>query len=137
MKHRTTAFLVFLFVALLAPMVHADDPARRVTLRVMEPVEIPGHILQPGRYDLTLWDASNGVNFVRVSCHDQRCQYGWFAVEPVERRKAGDAEVDVAEPVGKDMERITEWFYPGEKEGYAFVYERHHKHWEQAAPSAQ
>ena len=139
MKKRNMAFVSLLFAALLVTAARADNPAHRVILNVLQPVEIPGHVLQPGRYDLTLWDTSNGINLVRVSCHDQKCQYGWFPVTPVERKSAdGTSRVDVEEPAGTSMERIKDWFPEGERDGYAFEYARHRRHWEQEpSPGSQ
>ena len=137
MKKIWIAMVSLLCTPLLVTAARADDLAHRIILTVRQPVEIPGHVLPPGRYDLTLWDPSNGPNFVRISCHDQNCQYGWFQVNPVERRLTSNtSRVDLEEPAGESMERIKDWFYPGDTEGHAFVY-AHSRQFEQSAQSGQ
>jgi len=90
-----------------------------LTVTVARPVQIPGHVLQPGQYSFRLIDSDNAVAVSRL---DGSKFYGNYFIIPTSRDRAGDGAVYTQESQGGGFDRIASWYYPGELNGYSFIY---------------
>ena len=103
----------------------ADQWNQEVTLTFSNPVQIPGHVLEPGTYvfELGLGNTSQYENIVRVYNKSKDHLYGMFLTIPDYRlTRTNKVVLEFAErPVGSP-EAIYAWFYPDHKTGHEFVY---------------
>ena len=128
----TTKFSRFLLMACMALVgltmktARADEWNKEIDFKFSEPVQVPGKVLQPGKYVFRLADSSSNRNIVQIFSVDDRGRQNFVAmIETVpdflmqtpdkplvrfEERHAGDAEA------------IKSWFYPGDNYGWHFVY---------------
>lgn len=84
-------------------------------------VDIPGYLLAPGKYKFEFTDLEHDV--LRVSTADGSRQIGFFEVVPIWRRhRTESAKLDLSTPANGSVERIRDFFYPGERTGHKFVY---------------
>jgi hypothetical protein len=86
-------------------------------VKVTEPVQIPGALLQPGTYDFRLVNLDNEVAVSNASRF-----YGVHFVIPAYRRDATADGVALVQKTAGGADRITSWFFPGQSQGYAFLY---------------
>ncbi len=114
------AFCVALFAAIHTPAAWAinDGPTMWITIK-NGPVEIPGRVLGPGRYEFTYVDVYRQVVDVRSA---DGAQIGFFEMKPADREyKTDKAKVDLTRVPGSP-DRIKDFFFGGEAEGSAFIY---------------
>jgi hypothetical protein len=109
----------------LANPARAGEWNQQVTLTFSNPVEIPGHVLEPGTYvfELGLGNTSQYEHIVRVYNKSKDHLYGMFMTIPDHRlTRTNKPVLEFAEsPVGSP-EAIYAWFYPEDKTGHEFVY---------------
>ncbi|MGE5205748.1 MAG: hypothetical protein ACM3PW_09030 [Chlamydiota bacterium] len=114
------AFGILLAGTVLAPQALANTGNKRMTLTINHPVEIPGCVLTPGRYDLQLMHF--GGNVAGVWNASGNHFYGMIPTTPVSRvRGINHTRVDLSKPQD-GIARIKDFFYPGDDYGYRFVY---------------
>ena len=103
----------------------ADEANKRIDFQFSAPVQIPGHVLAPGKYVFQLVDDSD-LNLVHVFSEDANGNESLVATlstipdyisntpdKPLihfEERRAGAPEA------------IHSWFYPGENTGWEIIY---------------
>ena len=113
------AFSILLAGTVLAPNALANAGSKEVLLTIHHPIEIPGRVLQPGRYDVQLLHFGGSV--AGVWSANRKKFYGLAPTTPVSRvRGINHPRVDVSRYEG--MARIKDWFYPGDDYGFRFVY---------------
>lgn len=104
----------------------ADEWNKEMILRFNAPVQVPGKVLQPGKYVFRLADGNSNRNVVQIFSMDDNGRQNFVAIintvpdflaqtpdKPIiqfEERHIGDAEA------------IKSWFYPGDNYGWHFVY---------------
>jgi hypothetical protein len=86
-------------------------------VKVTEPVQIPGALLQPGTYNFRLMNLDNEVAVSNASR-----SYGVHFVIPAYRRDAAADGIAFVQKTANGADRITSWFFPGQSQGYAFLY---------------
>ena len=115
-----------LLCAVFSPTARADAWNEKTVVTVHAPVEIPGHVLTPGKYIFELADANSDRNIVEV-WNQYRTRL--IAIElaiPTYRLNAPGRSVIRPEERRKDNpEAIKKWFYPGDNYGQEFVYQYH------------
>ena len=108
----------------------ADEYDKETILTFNEPVEIPGHVLQAGSYVFKLADSDSNRDIVQVFTDDQKHLIATIPALPDSRPEPADNTIVTFEerPSGSP-EAVHSWFYPGDTEGFEFVYpnseERH------------
>lgn len=104
----------------------ADERDKRTTMSFNQPVEVPGHVLIPGRYVFQLADLQADRNVVQVFSEDHRGMDHLvtmsFAVPDYRLNVTSDPVVTFEERHADSPEAIHSWFYPGEHDGWQFVY---------------
>lgn len=101
----------------------ADAWNQKTDMTFSAPVEIPGHVLEPGTYVFKIVDASTDRNIVEVYDKKETHWYGTFLTVPDYRlRPVGKAILTFDERAPGSPEAIQAWFYPGDTYGHVFVY---------------
>jgi len=102
----------------------ADQWNQELTLTFDNPVEIPGHVLEPGTYVFKLGtgNTSNDENIVRVYNKGENHLYGLFLTIPDHRLTRSTKPVLEFEKSAAGPEALYAWFYPDDKTGHEFVY---------------
>lgn len=112
---------ILLLGAVLAPQARADEGNNEILFTVNQPVEIPGRVLGPGRYELKLLGFGDTVAGV-WSAHGQQF-YGLVSTTPVSRTHGiSRLRIDLSKPHAGQLARIKDWYYPGDHYGYRLVY---------------
>src|SRR5579864_1548065 len=108
------AFSILLVGTVLAPNALASVGNKEVLFTLHQPVEIPGRVLNPGRYDLRLLQF--GGNVAGVWSANGEKFYGMIPTTPVSRVGGiTHPRMDIGHYDG--MARIKDWFYPGDDYG--------------------
>jgi hypothetical protein len=121
-KNIIAVLAVFLAVQLSVPVL-AQQPGD-INVYIAKEVAVPGHLLTPGDYVFRrissadthifgIWssDGSEFVGFVHV-----------IGVERPDDRR--DTEIDVSDEDEAGVRRIEAWYWPGERDGYQFIYSK-------------
>jgi hypothetical protein len=109
-----------LFGTLFSTPARADEANREIHFTINEPIEIPGVVLPAGSYDLKLEGFGSTVAGV-WNIRGNRF-YGFFDTIPVDRVHSSRTKVDLSESIKGAPERLTAWFYPGDKQGNEILY---------------
>ena len=129
MTNKFTRFLLIACMALIGlsmKTAQADEWNKEMSFKFSAPVQVPGKVLQPGKYVFRLADSDSNRNVVQIFSVDESGRQNFVAMietvpdflmqtpdKPIvqfEERHIGDAEA------------IKSWFYPGDNYGWHFVY---------------
>jgi hypothetical protein len=116
-------------VALAASMsvVHADAWDKKTTISFSQPVEVPGAILQPGKYVMRLVDSQSDRHVVQFTNERQNHVYATTIAVPAYRTQVtGRTVITFHEAAAGQPEPIRNWYYPGDNFGQEFVYSKQH-----------
>jgi hypothetical protein len=109
---------------LIAPaVVHADTWDKKTTVNFSQPVEVPGYVLQPGKYVMKLVNLPADRHVVQFTNERENHVYASAQAVPAYRMEVSDKTVITfyEAPAGQP-EPIRTWFYPGDNFGQEFVY---------------
>jgi hypothetical protein len=121
----TSLFVLAVFVSSLTPDARADEWNKKTTVRLSEPVEIPGQVLGAGTYVFKLLDSSSNRNIVQVFNRDENHLYATILAIPDYRlMPTGKTVITFEERAAGSPQAIRAWFYPGDNYGQEFVYPR-------------
>ena len=129
MKRRHIYSLPFAAVALAASLsvVHADTWDKKTIVSFSQPVEVPGAILQPGKYVMKLVDSQSDRHVVQFTNERQNHVYATTMAVPAYRTQVtGRTVITFYEAAAGQAEPIRNWFYPGDNFGQEFVYPKEH-----------
>jgi hypothetical protein len=117
-------FCLALFGALFVPSARADEANQEMIMTIKKgALEVPGRVLQPGKYDLRFADIDQHV--LEITTADGREPIGFFEVIPTSRlHRTDNVRLDLSEPAPGSVTRLTDFFYPDMKTGYKFEYPR-------------
>jgi hypothetical protein len=106
--------------------VMADDFNKKTELQFSEPVQIPGHVLAPGKYVFELLDSTVDPNTVQVFAMDSDGNRSlvatFFAIPDYTPNTPYKTIIRFKERASGTPEAIHSWFYPGDNTGWEFVY---------------
>ena len=129
MTLKYSRFLLTASVALIglsATTARADDWDKKMVLRVTEPIQVPGKVLQPGKYIFRLADSESNRNIVQIFSVDENGHQDFvstiLAVPDFRLKTPDKPTVQLEERHLGDPEAIKSWFYPGDNYGWHFVY---------------
>lgn len=124
-RWKTLAFATC-FVSLglsLAPSAKADEWDKRTVLTVNEPLQIPDHILQPGKYVIKLMDSDADRHIVQVFNGDETHLITTILAIPNYRlTPTGKTVFTYWETPAGQPPALRAWFYPGDLYGQEFAY---------------
>lgn len=107
----------------VAPRARADEMNKETIFTFKEPIEVPGRVLPPGKYDFKLLDAVSDRDIVEVYNADQTHLIALFMGIPDYRSNTpGKTIVTFEERKTSAPEALKTWFYPGDNYGLEFVY---------------
>lgn len=128
----TIKFSRFLLVACMALIgfsiktAKADEWDKETTLKFSEPVQVPGKVLQPGKYVFRLADSPSNRNIVQIFSVDDSGRQNFVAtiqtIPDFLLQTPDKPIVQFEERHIGDPEAIKSWFYPGDNYGWEFVY---------------
>lgn len=105
----------------------ADETNKRIEFQFSAPVQIPGHVLAPGKYVFELMDGTVDRNTVEVfkdSDGRESLIATLFAIPDFISNAPDKPTIHFEERSAAFPEAIHSWFYPGEETGWEFVYRK-------------
>lgn len=110
-------------MSVLAPSMSASVWDKRTTVTFSGAVEVPGTVLQPGRYIMKLVDSPSDRHIVQFSNERENHVFATVLAIPAWRENPSDKTIFTfyEAPVGEPQAMRT-WFYPGDNTGEEFVY---------------
>lgn len=119
-------------LALLGPDSSAQPVNKKTVLNVLERTEVPGAVLEPGKYVVKLVDSDANRHIVRFLNESEDRVFSTALAIPNYRLTATDeTEFSYYERPAGQPPALRAWFYPGNVVGQEFVYPKR-----QAAPIA-
>jgi hypothetical protein len=109
--------------AMLAPNALADQWNKKTILTVNEPIQVPGSVLQPGKYVMMLMDSPSNRHVVQIYNADQSHIITTILALPNYRlQPTGRTEFSFWETPPGQPRALRAWFYPGDNFGQEFAY---------------
>jgi len=107
----------------LVPDARADAWNKKTIVDFSRPVEVPGAVLQPGKYVMKLVDSQSDRHIVQFSNERENQVYATVLAIPAYRlQPTGKTVITFYEMPGGQPEAIRTWFYPGDNFGQEFAY---------------
>ena len=104
----------------------ADESNKKTTFEFSGPVEIPGKVLDPGKYVFELPNDQSDRNIVQVFSEDSNGKESLVAtIQTVPDYVSNTPDkplIHFEERPSGSPEAIHSWFYPGDNTGWEFVY---------------
>ncbi len=118
------AFCFILIASVMAPVSKAQNGDRKTVVTFSEPIEIPGNIiLPPGTYFFKLLNQDSGRWVVQIFDEHQTKTFATLiTIEDFRYHPTNQVVMNFTERAEGAPPAIKEWFFPGEKQGRAFVY---------------
>lgn len=105
----------------------ADAWDKKTTVSFSQPVEVPGYVLQPGKYVMKLVDLPADRHVVQFMNERQSHVYAAAMAIPAYRTEVSDRTViTFYEARSGQPEPMRYWYYPGDNFGQEFVYPKEH-----------
>ena len=126
MKHfsiaRAAAFGVLAIMSFPAASV-ADDYDKKTIITITEPLEVPGIVLQPGKYVFKLLNSSSNRHIVEVMNERMDHLYALtFTAAARKIQQKGRTVLTYYEGKGSQPRALRQWYWPGELDGQEFLY---------------
>jgi hypothetical protein len=121
------AFGVVVALAASTAVARADAWDKKTTVSFSQAVEVPGSVLQPGRYVMKLVDIPSDRHVVQFMNERENHVYAAAITIPAYRAEVTDKTViGFYEARAGVPEPIHYWYYPGDNFGQEFVYPKDH-----------
>jgi hypothetical protein len=96
---------------------------KRTILTVHQPIEVPGAVLEPGKYVMKLVDSPSNRHIVQfMNDREDRVLSTVLAIPNYRMQPSGDTQLSFYEMPAGQPEALRAWFYPGDNYGQEFVY---------------
>ena len=129
MTIKNSRFMLIACMALIGSSIkpaRADQWDKKTILNFSAPVQIPGRVLQPGKYVFRLVNSNSDRNIVQVFSVDDQGRQDFvttiLAVPDFRPQTPEKPIIQFEERHIGDPEAISSWFYPGDNYGWHFVY---------------
>jgi hypothetical protein len=117
------AGVVTLAALSLAPAALADQWNKRTLLTVKEPIQVPGKVLQPGKYVMRLLESQSNRHVVQIfNERENQLQTTVIAIPNYRLQPSGKTEFQWWETPAGQPKALRAWFYPGDNFGQEFAY---------------
>jgi len=101
----------------------ADQWNKKTYLTVSEPIQVPGKVLQPGRYVMRLLDSPSNRHIVQIyNDREDQLQTTVLAIPNYRLQPTGKTEFQWWETPAGQPKAMRAWFYPGDNFGQEFAY---------------
>jgi hypothetical protein len=112
-------------VTLYASTAQAQPEDKRTYFTFSSAIALPGVTLPAGRYIFHIVDTTTSRKVIQVLSDDGKKPYAMMNTIPDSRREpAKDATVAFYETARGTPAAVKSWWYPGERDGYQFIYAR-------------
>lgn len=107
----------------IAPQARADVWNKKTILTVNEAIQVPGKVLQPGKYVMKLLDSPSNRHIVQIYNEDEtQLQTTVLALPNYRLQPTGETRFTFWETVAGEPKPLRSWFYPGDNFGQEFAY---------------
>jgi len=101
----------------------ADQWNKRTIITVGEPIQVPGKVLQPGKYVMRLMDSPSNRHIVQIfNEREDQLQTTILAIPNYRLQPTGNTEFQFWETPAGQPRAMRAWFYPGDNFGQEFAY---------------
>jgi hypothetical protein len=105
------------------PGAMADQWNKKTIITVNEPVQVPGKVLQPGKYVMKLMDSQSNRHIVQIfNEREDQLQTTVLAIPNYRLQPTGKTEFQWWETPAGQPKAMRAWFYPGDNFGQEFAY---------------
>jgi len=120
---------------MLAPRTgRADDYDKKTIITLDQPTEVPGIVLEPGRYVLKLLNSSSNRHIAEIMNERMDHLYALtFTVAAEKTEQSGKTVLTFYEGSQDHPQAMRKWFWPGDTIGQQFVYPKEHLEMRQGA----
>jgi hypothetical protein len=106
-----------------APSAAADTWNKKTILTVNETIQVPGKVLQPGKYVMKLMDSPSNRHVVQIfNEREDQLQTTILAIPNYRLQPTGKTEFQWWETPAGQPKALRAWFYPGDNFGQEFAY---------------
>jgi len=124
---RINPVLLTLSLLIVPTVVHADAWDKKTTVNFSQPVEVPGYVLQPGKYVMKLVTLPADRHVVQFTNERENHVYATTQAIPAYRNEvSAKTVITFYEVPAGQPEAIKNWYYPGDNFGQEFVYPKGH-----------
>jgi len=103
--------------------VMADTWNKKTVITISEAVQVPGAILQPGKYVMKLLDSPSNRHIVQIFNEaEDKLQTTILAIPNYRLQPTGDTRFQWWETPAGQPKAMRAWFYPGDNFGQEFAY---------------
>jgi hypothetical protein len=107
----------------LTPDASADQWNKKTYITVNEAIQVPGKVLQPGKYVMRLLDSPSNRHIVQIfNEREDQLQTTVLAIPNYRLQPTGKTEFQWWETPAGQPRAIRAWFYPGDNFGQEFAY---------------
>jgi hypothetical protein len=107
----------------LVPSAMADQWNKKTIITINEPIQVPGKVLQPGKYVMKLLDSPANRHVVQIfNEREDQLQTTVLAIPNYRLQPTGDTEFQWWETPAGQPKAMRAWFYPGDNFGQEFAY---------------
>jgi hypothetical protein len=108
---------------MVMPNALADQWNKKTILTVNEPIQVPGKVLQPGKYVMKLLDSPSNRHIVQIfNDREDQLQTTVLAIPNYRLQPTGKTEFQWWEVPAGQPKALRAWFYPGDNFGQEFAY---------------
>jgi hypothetical protein len=109
--------------AAFLPTARADEWNKRTILTVNEPIQVPGQVIEPGKYVMKLLDSPSNRHIVQIFNEDETHLITTILAIPNYRLEpTGKTQFSFWETPPGQPKALRAWFYPGDNFGQEFAY---------------
>lgn len=121
--HTLATVLSCAAVMMLSPAARADQWNKKTFVTFSNRVEVPGTVLEPGKYVLKLVDSPSDRHIVQITNERENHVYATVLAMPNYRLEpTGKTVVTFYEMPAGQPAALRAWFYPGDNFGQEFAY---------------
>lgn len=107
----------------MMPNALADQWNKKTILTVNEAIQVPGKVLQPGKYVMKLLDSPSNRHIVQIfNDREDQLQTTVLAIPNYRLQPTGKTEFQWWEVPAGQPKALRAWFYPGDNFGQEFAY---------------
>jgi hypothetical protein len=125
MKPQKTFSIIALMlaIAIMLPVVHADDWNQTTRFTFSQPVQIPGRVLPAGTSRFQLAD-SDDRHLVQIFREDRTLVATLYSIPRLRDGRSADVAITLANRGAAQPQAIVAWFFAGETQGHELLYPR-------------
>lgn len=115
--------LAAVVMSLASITIRADDYDKKTIITLDQPTEVPGIVLQPGKYVIKLVNSSSDRHIAAIMNEKMDHLYALtFTAAAAKVQQTGKTVLTFYEGTQGRPQAIRKWFWPGEKDGQEFLY---------------